>query len=198
MNYLQKGNNGLVAETPKQGDVVFESVNNFIIGSNSIALAAAAEKAEKLGFIPYVITTDLDEDYTKVGDFMLNTIEKYKNKKPNKPICLLFGGEPTVKVAGNGLGGRNQHLALYCAIKLEGKKAVTLLCAGTDGSDGPTDAAGAVVDGQTVATAKSKNIDSLKFLNEADSYHFFKQVGGHLITGSTHTNVMDIMIAIIE
>ena len=103
-----------------------------------------------------------------------------------------------MKVAGNGLGGRNQHLALYCAIKLEGKKAVTLLCAGTDGSDGPTDAAGAVVDGQTVATAKLKNIDSLKFLNEADSYHFFKQVGGHLITGSTHTNVMDIMIAIIE
>ncbi len=198
LDYLQNGNNGLIPETPKQGDTIFEKLNNIIIGSNRIALNAAADKAKELGFKPYIISAELDEDYSKVGDFILNTIEKYKNHDDKQPLCLLFGGEPTVKVSGSGLGGRNQHLALYCAIKLEGKKAVTLLCAGTDGTDGPTDAAGAIVDGETVVIAKSNNIDPFEYLYADDSYHFFKQVGGHLITGSTHTNVMDIMIALIE
>jgi hydroxypyruvate reductase/glycerate 2-kinase len=198
MKYLQNGNNGLIVETPKLGDVIFENVNNFIIGSNSIALAVAAEKAQELGFTTYIITAELDEDFSKVGEFILNSIEKFQHQTTNKPICLLFGGEPTVKVSGNGLGGRNQHLALYCAIKLKGMKGVTLLCAGTDGTDGPTDVAGAIVDWQTVATANSKNIDPLKYLHSADSYQFFKQVGGHIITGSTKTNVMDIMILLLE
>lgn len=198
MKYLQSGNNGLIVETPKQGDVIFENVNNFIIGSNSIALSVAAGKAQELGFTPYIITAVLDEDFSKVGEFILNSIERFQHQSTNKPICLLFGGEPTVKVSGNGLGGRNQHLSLYCAIKLKGMKGVTLLCAGTDGTDGPTDVAGAIVDWQTVATANSKNLDPQKYLYEADSYNFFNQVGGHIITGSTKTNVMDIMILLLE
>ncbi len=198
MRYLKNGDNGLVAETPKQDDMIFKKVNNVVIGSNSIALTAAADKAKALGFIPYIITAALEDDYTKVGDFILESIEKYRQHQPNQPLCLLFGGEPTVKVTGNGLGGRNQHLALYCAIKLEERKGLTLLCAGTDGTDGPTDAAGAIVDGQTMSTASSKNIDPLKYLQTSDSYHFFNQVGGQLVTGSTHTNVMDIMIALLE
>jgi hydroxypyruvate reductase/glycerate 2-kinase len=114
------------------------------------------------------------------------------------PVCLLFGGEPIVKVTGDGLGGRNQHLALYLATKLENMPGITILCGGTDGTDGPTDAAGAIVDASTIQTAKEKNILPMDYLKKSDAYHFFKQVGEHLMTGSTKTNVMDMIIAIIE
>lgn len=184
---------------------MFEKLTNFVIGNNSMALVAAAQKAEALGFNSHIVTDSLYQDYQFVGDFILNTIEKYKLDRTAKsslqndlqPLCLLFGGEPTVKVMGNGLGGRNQHLALYCAIKLKGNPNITLLCGGTDGTDGPTDAAGAIVNGQTTTKAKAINIDPDEYLNQADSYHFFDQVGGHLFTGATHTNVMDIIIALI-
>ncbi|MEA4937250.1 MAG: glycerate kinase [Paludibacter sp.] len=198
MRHLQDGIAGWLPETPKAGDKVFENIKNLITGSNSIALTASASKAQSLGFTPYVITDALEEDYTEVAAYILMTIEKFRNYHKEQPLCLLFGGEPTVKVMGNGLGGRNQHLALYCALQLRGTKGITLLCAGTDGSDGPTDAAGAVVDGETAAKAKSAGIDAQEYLNSADSYHFFQQMGGHIVTGSTKTNVMDMMIVLIE
>lgn len=198
MLYIQNGIAGWLPETPKAGDKVFENIKNLVIGSNNIALNAAADKAQSFGFTTHIITDALEEDYTEVADFILTTIEKFSNDHKEKPLCLLFGGEPTVKVTGNGLGGRNQHLALYCALKLQGTKGISLLCAGTDGSDGPTDAAGAVVDGETAAKAKSAGIEAQEYLNKADSYHFFKQAGGHIITGSTKTNVMDMMVVLIE
>lgn len=198
MLYIQNGIAGWAPETPKAGDKVFEHVRNFIIGSNNIALKGAAEKAQALGFATHIITDTLEGDYTEVADYILTTIEKFSNAHQEKPLCLLFGGEPTVKVTGNGLGGRNQHLALYFALKLQGKKGISLLCAGTDGTDGPTDAAGAVVDGTTAEKARVAGIDPQEYLNRADSYHFFKQAGGHILTGSTKTNVMDMMVALIE
>lgn len=198
MRHLQDGIAGWLPETPKAGDKVFEHIKNLIIGSNNIALNAAADKAQALGFATHIITDALEEDYTEVADFILTTIERFSNDHKEKPLCLLFGGEPTVKVTGNGLGGRNQHLALYCALKLQRMKGISLLCAGTDGNDGPTDAAGAIVDGTTAEKARSAGIDPQEYLNKADSYHFFKQAGGHILTGSTKTNVMDMMVVLIE
>jgi glycerate-2-kinase len=181
LHYLLEGADGSIADTPKPDNPVFQNVHNYIIGSNGIALESSAKKAVELGFETHTVTDSIQEDVTETANFILKTID---NQKPtgNKPVCLLFGGEPTVKVSGKGLGGRNQHLALYLATKICCKKNITILCAGTDGTDGPTDAAGAVVDYET----------------NCDSYRFFQQVGGHIITGNTGTNVMDIIVAIVQ
>jgi hydroxypyruvate reductase len=116
-----------------------------------------------------------------------------------KPACLLWGGETTVTLGGaGGLGGRNQELALAAALLLENEPGITLLSGGTDGTDGPTDAAGAVVDGYTARRAKAEGIVPEDYLAAHDSYHFFRQAGGHLVTGPTLTNVMDIIVVLVE
>ena len=199
INYLKKGILNLVPETPKVGDPIFLDARNLIIGSNRIALEAAKNKAVELGFNTFILTDKLEGDLIKAAEYVIETALRIKNDSQlKKPVCLLFGGEPTIKVTGKGLGGRNQHLALYCATKLKGKEGITILCAGTDGNDGPTDVAGAIVNSQTVSLAMSGNIDSQMYLDAYDSYHFFKQTGEHIITGSTLTNVMDIIIVIVE
>jgi len=199
INYLKKGILNLVPETPKVGDPIFCNARNLIIGSNRIALEAAKNKAVELGFNTFILTDKLEGDLIKAAEYVIETALRIKNDSQlKKPVCLLFGGEPTIKVTGKGLGGRNQHLALYCATKLKGKEGITILCAGTDGNDGPTDVAGAIVNSQTVSLAMSGNIDSQMYLDAYDSYHFFKQTGEHIITGSTLTNVMDIIIVIVE
>ena len=197
LHYLLEGADGSIADTPKPDNPVFQNVHNYIIGSNGIALESSAKKAVELGFETHTVTDSIQEDVTETANFILKTID---NQKPtgNKPVCLLFGGEPTVKVSGKGLGGRNQHLALYLATKICCKKNISILCAGTDGTDGPTDAAGAVVDYETATKAVEKGIDPNHYLTDCDSYRFFQQVGGHIITGNTGTNVMDIIVAIVQ
>jgi len=167
----------LIPETPKPDDVIFRNVQNYIIGNNLLALEGASRKAEELGLEPHIITDKLAGDYMEVAGFILETIEIYQQAICKKPVCLLFGGEPTVKVSGDGSGGRNQHLALYLSTKIDHEKHITILCAGTDGTDGPTDAAGAVVDNETIATAVKKNIDPQVYLQNDDSYHFFNKPG---------------------
>jgi glycerate-2-kinase len=115
-----------------------------------------------------------------------------------KPFCLLFGGETTIKVHGDGMGGRNQHLALVAAMKLENIPGITILSAGTDGTDGPTDAAGAVSDSNTLSEGKSLKLDPVSFISEFDSYHFFRKAGGLIRTGPTFTNVMDLIVVLVE
>ncbi len=157
------------------------------------------KKALNLGLNAFIINDRMQGDVSDVAKSIVETALRYKNDvKVDKPVCLLFGGEPTVRMTGNGTGGRNQHLALMVSLLLQDNPGITFLSAGTDGNDGPTDTAGAVVDGSTVRDALSNGMDPEKYLERFDSYNFFKNAGGHITTGPTGTNVMDIMVVIIE
>jgi len=199
LNHLREGIEGVREETPKPGDPLFERSRTFIVGSNRIALQAAKTEAEKLGFSTFILTDRLFGDPEGACAWFRETIHRYRNDSAiQKPVCLLFGGELTLKVSGSGEGGRNQHLALTAALRLNDIPGITFLSAGTDGNDGNTEMAGAVVDSDTMHEALSENIDPEKFLREFDSYNFFRSAGGHIYTGPTFTNVMDIVIILIE
>jgi glycerate 2-kinase len=199
LTFLKEGVAGKRPETPKPGDPVFDKTFNILVGSNRMALEAAKSKALEFNINAVIVDDQLQGDTTTVAEYLVETSVKFKSDKNEvKPVCLLFGGETTVKMTGKGEGGRNQHLALLSAILLRNIRGITILSAGTDGNDGPTSAAGAVVDAYTVPAALSKKIDPEKYLTEFDSFHFFKKAGGHIITGPTMTNVMDIIVVIVE
>jgi len=199
INHLNLGKSGAIPETPKAEDPVFRRTYNILAGNNKLALEAAKEEAIALRLNALVMDDKLQGDATLVSEYIVETALKYQHdNKVAKPVCLLFGGEPTVRVEGSGEGGRNQHLALYCATLLKNRAGITVLSAGTDGNDGPTTAAGAVVDCQTYNDAISRDISPDAYLEEFDSFNFFRRAGGHIITGPTMTNVMDIIIVIIE
>jgi hydroxypyruvate reductase/glycerate 2-kinase len=199
LNYLKDGANGIHPETPKPGDPLFEGAINILAGTNQIALKAAKNEAVCLGFKSYIIDSELNGDVENVCESVLSTAISFKNNNDiQKPACILYGGETTIKISGNGRGGRNQHLALSAAIRLRNNPGFTLLSAGTDGTDGPTEAAGAVADSETVRRAISLNEDPEKYLCEFNSYSFFKRVGGLIVTGPTFTNVMDLVVVLVE
>jgi hydroxypyruvate reductase/glycerate 2-kinase len=198
---LEKGVSGLIPETPKKGDKIFNNVDNIILGSNRIAVDAAKNKAEELGFHAEIISVELTGEAKDVGKCLAQKaidIRKRRGERPFAPTCLISGGETTVTVKGSGIGGRNMELALAFAIEIDGIDGIIFLSAGTDGTDGPTDAAGAIVDGNTVKKAKAAGLDPLEYLANNDSYNFFKKIEGIFITGPTGTNVMDIQIMVIE
>jgi len=205
MEVLTRGKEGKIAETPKEGNTVFERVQNSIIGSNTIALDAAAAEARRHGFDAVVISNEVGGEAKNAGRWLARqTIEIVNQRKGEigegkvkRPLCLISGGETVVTVTGNGCGGRNTELALAYAMEIAGKQGITFLSAGTDGTDGPTDAAGAFVDGQTIARAKARGLDPVKYLQNNDSYTFFKALDDLFITGPTGTNVMDIQITLI-
>jgi glycerate 2-kinase len=197
--YLEEGIKGNKPETPKQNDPVFKNTTNLLIGTNRLALEAAQQKAIDFELNALIVEDQLQGDVCPVAEYLVETALRFKNdKNEKKPVCLLFGGETTVKMTGKGLGGRNQHLALCAAELLQDKSGITILSAGTDGNDGPTDAAGAVVDSDTFRNSLSIKTDPLAYLSEFDSYHFFKKTGGHVITGPTMTNVMDLIVVIVQ
>lgn len=198
MEILRKGGEGLLPETPKPGDRVFERVENIIIGNNKMALEAAREGAIKRGFQTEVISSELTGEAREAGAWLAEKAVEAMKRAPRKRLCLISGGETTVTVRGHGKGGRNTELALAFAMDVDEVEGISLLSAGTDGTDGPTDAAGAIVDGKTISIARSKGIDPERHLAENDSYNFFKKAGGLLVTGPTGTNVMDIQIILIE
>ncbi len=198
IKYLEEGVFGARAETPKPDDELFLKTHNLLIGTNRIALESALLKAMEYNINAVIIDDHLQGDSASVAEYIVETSIRFKEDKDEvKPVCLLFGGETTVKVTGKGDGGRNQHLALLCADLLRNHPGITILSAGSDGTDGPTNVAGAVVDSDTILVALSKKIDPFKYLSRFDSYHFFKKVGGHIITGPTMTNVMDIIVVLI-
>lgn len=199
LKHLREGETGNRSETPKPGDQVFEKTYNILIGNNITALETARLKAVEFGLNTVIINHQLQGDINTVAEYIVETSLKFKDTKSEvKPLCLLFGGEVTVKLSGKGLGGRNQHLSLLCAILLQNYPGITILSAATDGNDGPTEAAGAVVDSHTLTDALSKNIDPAKYLKVFDSYHFFKKIDGQIITGPTMTSVMDIIVVIVD
>jgi glycerate 2-kinase len=197
--FLKEGAIGNRAETPKPGDPLFDKTFNILVGSNRMALESSKRKALEYNYNAIIIDDQLQGDTSVIAEYLVETAMSFKNDKDEvKPVCLLFGGESTVRMTGKGKGGRNQHLALLSAILLQNNPGITILCGGTDGNDGPTDAAGAVVDSETCRGALSRNIDAGKYLREFNSYSFFKKTGGHIITGPTMTNVMDIIVVIVE
>lgn len=197
--HLEEGDAGIRPETPKADDPVFEKTFNILVGTNRKALEAASRRAMEFNINAVIINDQLQGDVTSVAEYLVATALIYQRKESEiKPICLLFGGETTVKVNRPGTGGRNQHLALLTALLLKDKPGITVLSAGSDGSDGTTKAAGAVVDSDTFSSALSAGINSVKYVEEFDSFHFFKKSGGHIITGPTMTNVMDIILVIVE
>ncbi len=199
-DYITKGLKGEAPETPKPGDPVFEKVKNVVIASNIESLRAMKRKAESLGYNALILTSFLEGEAREVGKVAV-AIAKEVRRTGNPippPAVVLAGGETTVTVRGKGRGGRNQELALSAAISLEGLDGVAIAAIGSDGRDGPTDAAGAVVDGFTVIKAKKAGLDPLKFLDDNNSYEFFKAVGGHVKTGYTGTNVNDFLAIVVE
>lgn len=199
LNIIDEGVAGRRPETPKPGDPVFERTFNILVGSNKMALEASKNKALEYNINAIIIDDQLQGDVVSVAGYIVETALKFRNdKKEIKPVCLLFSGETTVTVTGKGMGGRNQHLALLSAVLLQDKPGITILCSGTDGNDGSTNAAGAVVDSETIPAAILQGADPEKYLCSFDSFHFFKKTGGHIITGPTMTNVMDLIVVIVD
>lgn len=195
LHYLQKGLKGGLADTIKTGNELLKQVNNTIIGSNKTALAAAKQKAEELGYTVIVQEELLTGETAAAATAIM---QKATQVHSNKPTCFLFGGETTVTVTGNGKGGRNQHLALCALQHISNKPNITLLAAGTDGTDGPTDAAGAFADDAIRKAADDQQLSIKDVINDNDAYPFFEKVNGLLKTGATQTNVMDIVIVLTE
>ncbi len=195
ITHLQNGLKGSIAETVKPTDPLLQQVQNHIIGSNKVAVTAAAEKAEELGYTVLLQQELLTGDAAVTAEAIVQQAKQYRGQKP---ACLLFGGETTVTVTGNGKGGRNQHLAL-CALKhLLPDDKITLLAAGTDGTDGPTDAAGAFADAAILQAIDQNKTLLTETIQQNDAYHFFENANGLLKTGATQTNVMDIIIVLLD
>lgn len=196
LKHVKDGCSRTAPETPKPGDAIFGNSSFRIIGNNRIMLEAAWAAALESGYDCRVLTGQMQGEAAYVGRKLARMMAavRLNVRSTERPLCLLAGGETTVTLRGEGLGGRNQELALAAAIHLDGMENRVLLAAGSDGTDGPTEAAGAIVDGFSLARAREKNLDPDLFLRHNDSYNFFKSLGDLVITGPTRTNVMDIVI----
>lgn len=199
ISHIKAGISGNTPETPKKRDPAFAKTYNLIIASNMEAINAARIEAEKTGYNTLVLSSMIEGEtkhVAKVHTAIAREILKTGNPLP-PPACILSGGETTVNITGSGLGGRNQEFVLAAAIDIAERKNIVVLSGGTDGGDGPTDAAGAIADNNTFKRAESMGLNPLHFLLNNDSYNFFKELGNLLITGPTNTNVMDLRIMII-
>ena len=183
----------VLRETPKPGDPQLGRVQNLIVGSNRLAMDAAASKAKELGYRTLVLSSSVDGETREIARMHAAIVKEIltAGRPVRRPACLLSGGETTVTVRGKGLGGRNQEFVLATAIALEGQGPVTIFSGGTDGLDGPTDAAGAIADERTPMR------DAPEFLDNNDSYHFFEKLDALVKTGPTGTNVMDVRILLV-
>lgn len=198
--YLAAGTAGEKPETLNPGDPVFRKVTNIILGNNLHALQAAKVQAEKLGFHTLILSSRIQGEAREVARVVAGvTQEILLNDLPlPKPACVLLGGETTVTLRGKGLGGRNQELALAALLAMKSVRQPFLISScGTDGTDGPTDAAGGFAFPGMWETAEQKSLDPLSFLQKNDSYHFLQQTGGLINTGPTGTNVMDVILIIV-
>jgi hydroxypyruvate reductase len=197
--YLEAGAAGEYPETPKPGDPEMAGVINLLVGTNAIAVRAAEDAARALGYNTTVLsstvtgeTKDAAAVHAAVAREIVTTDQPLK-----RPACLLSGGETTVTIKGAGKGGRNQEFALAAALSIQGLPGTVILSAGTDGTDGPTDAAGAMADGTTVKRAEAAGMDASTHLDNNDAYPLFEKLGDLLMTGPTLTNVMDLRVILV-
>jgi len=196
IDYLERGARGEIAETPKRGEAVFSKVQNVIIGNNRMALQAAQVCAQDLGYRTRILSDAIEGESRVVARSHAALMKKNLRREDAKfcPMCILSGGETTVKVCGDGQGGRNQEFALAAAIEIDKLDGAVILSGGTDGGDGLTDAAGGIVDGATLSRGRAMGLDAVKFLERNDSHHFLQATEDLLTTGPTFTNVMDMQI----
>ncbi|MCZ7538655.1 MAG: glycerate kinase [Anaerolineae bacterium] len=193
--HLERGLAGEAPETVKPGDPALERVRNVIVADNALAAEAAEARARALGFNTLLLSTYVEGEAREVGRVLAalaREIVAHGRPLP-APACLLLGGETTVTVRGAGKGGRNQELALASALAIQGMESVLIASLATDGSDGPTDAAGGLVDGATVARGEAAGHSAFGALAANDAYHFLEGAGDLLVTGPTNTNVNDLM-----
>lgn len=193
--HLEDGRDGAVVETPEPGTAVFDHTTTRLIGSNRDALDAASQAARERGYETHILAHDVTGEARDVAREHVDTLMA---RADAAPICCLWGGEPTVTVTGNGTGGRNQEIALAAAIALDGsERAMVFLSGGTDGIDGPTDAAGAWATPTTATDARRHGLDPQAHLDDNNAYPFFDELDQLLKPGPTHTNVMDIHIGLV-
>lgn len=197
---IRDGAGGLVPENPKSDEECFAGGAGIIIASNILALEAARSRAEALGYSPVVLSSLIEGDTRQAALFHAAIArEALASGHPAPPpMCVISGGETTVEVRGKGLGGRNMEFALQSALLLAGTRGICAASVGTDGTDGPTDAAGAFADGTTVARAEAAGMSAAEFAAENDSYTFFRKLGDLIVTGPTNTNVMDVRIVVVR
>lgn len=195
---LESGAKGEIPETPKPGDPVFDRVETRVVARNRDALEGAARAALGMGLTVRVREEPVTGEAREAGAMLAEeALQVRRTLAPGEIICLLSGGETTVTVTGGGKGGRNQEVALAFALKVEGESGIALLCAGTDGIDGPTDAAGAIVDGFTSGRARRNGLEPEAFLADNNAYVLLEAADALLKTGPTGTNVMDLQAVLV-
>ena len=194
VEHLRRGMRGEIDDTPKPGDPIFARTQNVVVASNDLAARAAEHAAIDLGFGPLVLSTYVEGEAREVAKVLVAVGREIlaSDRPVRRPACVIVGGETTVTVRGDGKGGRNQEMALMAAICLEGIDDVAVVCLATDGTDGPTDASGALADGRTVARAREMGLDPWDHLARNDAYRFFAPLDDLLLTGPTNTNVNDL------
>jgi len=199
MARIEAGAKGALPDTPKEGEQVFGRVQNEIVGNSLSAVLAASRRAESLGYTPLILSTRIEGETREVARVHAAIFrEVLATGFPlAPPACILSGGETTVTLKGNGKGGRNQEFSLAVALHIQGEDRIFFLSGGTDGTDGPTDAAGAFADGRTVERGRARDMEAGRYLDDNNSYPFFQALDDLLITGPTNTNVMDLRICLI-
>lgn len=200
LEYLIEGKSKKKTETPSEQDPIFSKEDNFIIGNNLICLNQIKDVVQQLGYDSKVLNTRLSGEAKQVGiNIISDAIDFLEHgAEVGKKYCLIYGGETTVQVVGLGKGGRNQEMVLSAAIKLSGHKGIAMLSCGSDGNDGPTDAAGACCDWTTIERGNELGMIAEEFLIENDSYNYFDKLDDLIITDPTKTNVMDVQIILID
>jgi hydroxypyruvate reductase len=198
-DHLQRGRRGEIADTPKPGDPMFARVQTVIIGSNAQAAQAAEAEAQRLGFNTLLLSARVQGEAREVARVAAAIAQEiqYADRPVRKPGCVIMGGETTVTVTGRGRGGRNQELALAAAGAIDGLPHTLIASFGTDGTDGPTDAAGAMATGETVGRGRAIGLEAAAYLANNDSYTYFKALGDLIVTGPTGTNVNDVMVVLV-
>ncbi|RLI26898.1 MAG: glycerate kinase [Candidatus Hecatellales archaeon] len=194
---LEDGGRGILEETPKPGNPAFTRTLNLLVGTNRKSCLAMVEEAGRLGVKGLFLTSTLEGEARHVGTVVASILQEAAGGGlGKKPLAIILGGETTVTVRGRGKGGRSQELALSSSKKLRGLEGVALAAMGSDGIDGFTDAAGAVVDGYTAERAERLGLDLDLMLDDNDSYHFFSKLGDLIFTGLTGTNVNDFIVLV--